>query len=131
MTLKQRYVSQLSDCNNVSIAKTLLKQMPQITFTQFCNKLARVLVTCQHAVTKASVKTVTAALVETKSEEEGVMTKPKLKRMGRSVLNPPRLRTSAPSWTRLWLRISKSNISAEGIYKCHAGCPDGIQINRN
>ena len=40
MTLKQRYVSQLNDHNNALIAKTLLKHMPQITFTQFCNELA-------------------------------------------------------------------------------------------
>ena len=90
MTLKQRYVSHLNDHNNALIAKTLLKQMPQITFTQFCNELARVLGTRQHAAAKASVKTVTAASAETKSEEEGAVTKSKLKRMGRSMLNPPR-----------------------------------------
>ena len=83
MTLKQRYVSQLSDHNNASIAKTLLKQMPQITFTQFHNKLPRVLGTHQCAMTKASVKTVTAALAETESEEEGVMTKSQTKKDGK------------------------------------------------
>ena len=83
MTLKQRYVSQLSDHNNVSIAKTLLKQMPQITFTHFHNELARVLGTCQHAATKASVKTVMAASVETESEEEGVMTKSQTNKDGK------------------------------------------------
>ena len=40
MTLKQCYASQLYDWNSTSIAKTLLMQMPQISFTQFCNKLA-------------------------------------------------------------------------------------------
>ena len=70
-TLKQRYASQLNDCNNASIAKTLLKQMPQITFTQFHNELAQVLGTHQLAAAKASVKTVTAASAETESEEEG------------------------------------------------------------
>ena len=83
MTLKQRYASQLNDRNNVSIAKTLLKQMPQITFTQFCNELARVLGTRQCTATKASVKTVTAALAETESEEEGVMTKSQTKKDGK------------------------------------------------
>ena len=83
MTLKQRYVSQLSDHNNTSIAKTLLKQMPQITFTQFHNELARVLGTCQRTVTKASVKTIMAALVETESEEEGVVTKSQTKNDGK------------------------------------------------
>ena len=39
-TLKQHYTSQLYDCSNVSIAKMLLKQMPQIPFTQFQNELA-------------------------------------------------------------------------------------------
>ena len=57
--------------------------MPQITFTQFCNELARVLGTCQHAATKASVKTVMAASVETESEEEGVVTKSQTKKDGK------------------------------------------------
>ena len=39
-TLKQRYVSQLYDCNNASIAKTLLIQMPKISFIKFHNELA-------------------------------------------------------------------------------------------
>ena len=76
MTLKQRYASQLFDRNNVSIAKTLLKQMPQISFTQFCNELSRILGTQQCAVAKASVKTVTATSTETKSEGEGAVVKP-------------------------------------------------------
>ena len=49
--------------------------MPQITFTQFRNELARVLGTCQRTVTKASVKAIMAASAETESEEEGVVTK--------------------------------------------------------
>ena len=83
MTLKKRYASQLNDHNNASIAKTLLKQMPQITFTQFRNELARVLETHQHAVTKASVKTVMATSAETKSEEEGAVTKSQTKKDGK------------------------------------------------
>ena len=39
-TLKQHYASQLYDCSNALIAKMLLKQMPQISFTQFRNELA-------------------------------------------------------------------------------------------
>ena len=39
-TLKQCYASQLYDWNSASIAKTHLMQMPQISFTQFHNKLA-------------------------------------------------------------------------------------------
>ena len=42
-TLKQRYASQLYDKNSTSIAKTLLKQMPKISFTEFRNELSRVL----------------------------------------------------------------------------------------
>ena len=45
--LKQRYASQLYDCSNASIAKTLLIQMPKCSFTKFYNELARVLGTCQ------------------------------------------------------------------------------------
>ena len=82
-TLKQRYARQLNNHNTTSIAKTLLKKMPQITLTQFCNELTRVLGTHQHAVTKASVKIFTAALVETKSEEEGTVTKSQTKKYGK------------------------------------------------
>ena len=46
-TLKQHYASQLYDKNSTSTAKTLLMQMPQMSFTQFRNELARVLGTCQ------------------------------------------------------------------------------------
>ena len=63
-TLKQRYASQLYDCNSTSIAKTLLVQMQQCFFTEFCNKLARVLGTRKHAISKASVKPVTTKSVE-------------------------------------------------------------------
>ena len=82
-TLKQRYTSQLSDRNNASIAKTLLKQMPNITFTQFHNELARVLGTCQHVATKAFVKTITASSAETESEEEGTVSKSQTKKDGK------------------------------------------------
>ena len=46
-TLKQCYASQLYDQNSASIAKTLLMQIPQMSFTQFQNELARVLGTHQ------------------------------------------------------------------------------------
>ena len=75
MTLKQRYTSQLFDQNSVSIAKTLSKQMLQISFTQFRNGLSRVLGTQQHVAVKASVKTMTATSTETKSEREGAVVK--------------------------------------------------------
>ena len=39
-TLKQCYASQLLDCNSMSIAKTLLVQMQQCSFTEFHNELA-------------------------------------------------------------------------------------------
>ena len=39
-TLKQRYASQLLDHNSTSIAKTLLVQMSQCSFTEFHNELA-------------------------------------------------------------------------------------------
>ena len=73
--LKQRYTSQLFDKNSTSIAKTLLKQMPKISFTEYHNELSRVLGTQQHAAAKASVKAVTATSTETESEGEPVVTK--------------------------------------------------------
>ena len=83
-TLKQRYASQLSDHNNsINSQKDSAETDAQITFTQFCNELARVLGTRQHAATKASVKTVMAASAETESEEEGVMTKSQTKKDGK------------------------------------------------
>ena len=57
--------------------------MPQITFTQFHNELAWVLGTHQCVAAKASVKTVTATLVETQSEGEGAVTKSKSKKDGK------------------------------------------------
>ena len=68
-TLKQHYASQLLDCNSASIAKTLLVQMQQCSFTEFRNELARVLDTRHHAISKASTKPVTTKSVEV--EEEG------------------------------------------------------------
>ena len=65
-TLKQWYTNHLYDCNNASIAKTLLLQMPKVTFTQFYNKLARVLGTHQHS--KGSNKAVSVSVVGTSSE---------------------------------------------------------------
>ena len=61
-TLKQRYASQLLDCNSMSIAKTLLVQMSQCSFTEFHNELARVLDTRRHAISKASAKPVTVEI---------------------------------------------------------------------
>ena len=69
-TLKQHYTSQLFDCNSASMAKTLLVQMQQYSFTEFRNKLARVLGTHQHAISKASAKPITTKSVEVKEEED-------------------------------------------------------------
>ena len=62
-TLKQQYANQMYDCNNASIAKTLLLQMPKVTFIQFHNKLARVLGTHQHF--NGSTKAVSVSAVGT------------------------------------------------------------------
>ena len=47
-SLKQCYTNQIHDHNSMSIIKTLLIQMPKVTFTQFRNELAEVLGTHQH-----------------------------------------------------------------------------------
>ena len=65
-TLKQWYASQLYKHNNTSITKTLLLQMPKVTFTQFCNELAWVLGTCQHS--KGNTKAVLVSAMGTGSE---------------------------------------------------------------
>ena len=69
-TLKQHYTSQLLDHNSASIAKTLLVQMQQCSFTKFCNELARVLDTCCRAISKASAKPITMKSIEVKEEDE-------------------------------------------------------------
>ena len=113
----------------MSIAKTLLKQMPQITFTQFRNELARVLGTRQRTVTKASVKTITAASAETESEEEGVVTKSQTKKDGKINAQSSQIKdlrskldqaVAENSQIREFLSL---NFSAEGIHQCPAGCP--------
>ena len=69
-TLKQHYTSQLYDCNSASIAKTLLVQMQQCSFTEFHNELARVLGTHQCVISKASVKPLSTRSAEVESGEE-------------------------------------------------------------
>ena len=69
-TLKQWYANQLYDCSNVSIAKTLLLQMPNISFTQYRNELARVLGIRQHSGKAVSSKSVSVSAAGTESEEE-------------------------------------------------------------
>ena len=69
-TMKQRYASQLYDRSNVSIAKALLLQMPNVSFTQYCNELARVLGTRQRPSKGVSTKSVSATQEGTESGEE-------------------------------------------------------------
>ena len=76
-TLKQHYANQLYDHNNSSITKTLLLQMPMVTFTQFCNELAQVLGTHQH---KDKPKSVNTNQVEVNSGETESISKLCLKR---------------------------------------------------
>ena len=69
-TMKQQYASQLYDRNNASIAKALLLQMPTVSFTQYHNKLARVLGTRQRQNKGVSSKAVSATQEGTESEGE-------------------------------------------------------------
>ena len=72
-TLKQHYANHLYDHSNASIAKTLLLQMPKVTFTQFHNELARVLGTRQHP--KSSFKAVSVSTMESESGDEAAPSK--------------------------------------------------------
>ena len=54
----------------MSIAKTLLVQMQQCSFTEFRNELARVLDTRRRAISKATAKSVMAKSIEVEEEEE-------------------------------------------------------------
>ena len=79
-TPKQCYASQLYDKNSASIAKTLLMQMPQMSFMQFRNELARVLGTHQQSGGKTSAKTASTSAVEVKAKEKSPQTKSKSKK---------------------------------------------------
>ena len=68
--MKQRYASQLYNCSNVLIAKALLLQMPNISFTQYRNGLAQVLGTCQYSGKAVSSKSVSVSAAGAKSEEK-------------------------------------------------------------
>ena len=70
--LKQWYANQLYDYSSTSIAKTLLLQMPQVSFTQFRNELARVLGTHQNS-SKTSGKSISTSSIGVGSEEEGTI----------------------------------------------------------
>ena len=104
-TLKQPYASQLLDRNSASIAKTLLVQMSNCSFTEFHNELARVLDTRHRAISKVSAKPVTTKSIEVEEEEEGMrlhhrqnlqlkLLLPSQRRIRRSMHNPHRLKTS-------------------------------------
>ena len=69
-TMKQRYASQLYDCTNASIAKALLLQMPNVSFTQYRNELARVLGTRQRSSKSVSSKSVSVTPEGAESGEE-------------------------------------------------------------
>ena len=68
--MKQWYASQLYDHSNALIAKTLLLQMPNVSFTQYRNELARVLGTRQRSGRSVSSKSVSVSAVGAESEEE-------------------------------------------------------------
>ena len=70
VTMKQQYVSQLYNRSNASIAKALLLQMLDVSFTQYRNELAQVLGTHQYSSKAVSSKTVSVAAVGAGSEEE-------------------------------------------------------------
>ena len=76
-TLKQHYVNQLFDCSNALIVKTLLLQMPKVTFTQFCNELARVLGTRQ--CSKSNTRVVSVSTVESELGDDEAPSKTKWK----------------------------------------------------
>ena len=75
-TLKQHYANQLYGCNSSSIAKTLLLQVPMVTFTQSRNELAWVLGMWQ---CKDKPKSVTTNQVEANSGETESISKSCLK----------------------------------------------------
>ena len=68
--LKQWYANQLYDRNSTSIAKALLLQMPNVSFTQYQNELARVLGTHQHSSKAVSSKSISVSAAGAESEEE-------------------------------------------------------------
>ena len=99
--MKQWYTSQLYDRSNASIAKALLLQMPNVSFTQYRNELARVLGTRQRPSKSVSSKVCVSNTSEgTESEEkEKAVSKSKCTSVTRrSVLNLLRSRIFELSW---------------------------------
>ena len=106
---KQCYASQLYDWNSASITKTLLMQMPQMSFTQFHNKLAQVLGTHQQTGNKASAKTVTTSAVEAEPEEKSSPAKSKTKKDAK--ISGQSMQIFMSNWTRQWQKTPKSGNS--------------------
>ena len=70
-------MNQLYDCNNTSIVKTLLLQMPEVTFTQFRSELTRVLGTRQ--CSKSSMRVVLVSTMESDLGNDEALSKTKQK----------------------------------------------------
>ena len=120
-TVKQHYANQLYDCNSTSIAKTLLIQMPDVSFIQFCNELARVLGTHQHLSAEATTKSVLVSSVGVKSEEEGTVVKSQHKQDRENQC--PILSDQRPTCTKLDSTIAKNSQIQEFLNSaCNTNC---------
>ena len=79
--------------------------MPKVTFTQFCNELAQILGTHQHA--KSSALSITVSSVGAEPGEEGLLSKSQQKHENKISAQSSRIRTYRVNWTLLSWRIPK------------------------
>ena len=104
--MKQWYASKLYDHSNASIAKALLLQMPDMSFTQYRNELARVLGTRQHVQAKQfPVNPFQLHLKELSlRRKRRLFLNLSISEIRRSVLNLLRLRIFVSNWMEQLLR---------------------------
>ena len=119
-TLKQQYANQLYDCNSTSIAKTLLLQMPKVSFMQFRNELARDLGTHQHS-TIASGKSISTSQLGSDLRRRELLLHPSSSGIRKLVPSTPRSKTYILNWMCSCqkysnLGIAQSSCITDGLY---------------
>ena len=126
--MKQQYASQLYHHSNESIVKTLLLQMPNVSFTQYRNELAQVLGTRQHSGRSVSSKSVSvlAAGAESEEEEQPVSKsqhkwEKKISTQSSQIKDLCTKLDGAIAENTQILGIVKSIYSTDCFYKCFAG----------
>ena len=116
----------------MSIAKTLLLQMPQVSFTKFRNELARVLGTCQCSNKPSTSKSVSTSAIGVDSEEEEPISKSQCKQEKKisaqsSQIKDLHTKLDGAIAKNVQIQgVAQSSYSSNCIYKCTAS--DSISV---